>query len=319
MPTLVAILLTKVKRSQALALALFAVLAVVVGAGAFAAAEHVSFGIGLYWAITTATTVGYGDVTPHNTLGRVIAVGVMLTAVPLFGGAFAILAASVAATRLAKLLHVQERPPKGEFVAIYGMHSAVKRLAEEVTRAGSRVVVIATDDLDSLPETVETIQGDPTLEEVLRRSEPHRASRLLVALEDDKDALLVTVVLRHLAPEVPIIAVADSARVAEALADLGVHTTVSSEDLLAHTLAKSIETPHAGDLLLEIVRSGDIFFQEHPVPPEAVGRPLSEFRASTEGLVLGMVRGGEVHLGVATDPELLATDAVLVLRRQQPR
>ncbi len=33
---------------------------------------------GIYWAIVTLTTVGYGDVTPHTTVGHIIATAVMI-------------------------------------------------------------------------------------------------------------------------------------------------------------------------------------------------------------------------------------------------
>ena len=55
----------------------------------FASTEHVPATTGLYWAITTATTVGYGDVVPRDSAGRLIAVVVMLGAIPLLGAAFA--------------------------------------------------------------------------------------------------------------------------------------------------------------------------------------------------------------------------------------
>jgi len=317
MPTLVTILLTRVKRSQVITLLVASVACIVVGAIAFAATQHVSVGIGLYWAITTATTVGYGDVTPHNTVGRVIAILVMVTAIPLFGAAFAFLAATLTAARLAKLFHMREGPPRGSFVAIYGMHDAVRKIADEVARTGERVVVIAESNLESLPATVETIKGDPTLESVLRRSEPERASRLLIAVEDEKDALLIAVMLRHLAPTVPLIAVANSARIATALTDLGVETTVSVEDLLGHTLAKSIETPHAGDLLLEMVRSPEMVFREFDPPAELIGKTLSSARSIEPGLLLGVVKEGQIHMGVSSDPIIEAGDAILVLRRRE--
>jgi voltage-gated potassium channel len=35
----------------------------------------------VYWAITTLTTVGYGDIGPQTTTGRVIAVTVMFVGI----------------------------------------------------------------------------------------------------------------------------------------------------------------------------------------------------------------------------------------------
>jgi voltage-gated potassium channel len=37
-----------------------------------------SFGLGLWWAVQTVTTVGYGDHVPSNTIGRLFAALVML-------------------------------------------------------------------------------------------------------------------------------------------------------------------------------------------------------------------------------------------------
>jgi voltage-gated potassium channel len=39
---------------------------------------YTSIPVGIYWAITTMTTVGFGDITPHTNLGRVIASTMML-------------------------------------------------------------------------------------------------------------------------------------------------------------------------------------------------------------------------------------------------
>lgn len=73
------------------------------GGLAFAAAEHIPDTSGLYWAIATATTVGYGDVTPHDPAGRRIAVLVMLTVIPLFGATFSLFAAGLTRVHIGRL------------------------------------------------------------------------------------------------------------------------------------------------------------------------------------------------------------------------
>ena len=52
-----------------------------------------NFGDGLWWAITTVTTVGYGDRFPITSTGRVLAVCLMLVGISLMG----VITASVAA------------------------------------------------------------------------------------------------------------------------------------------------------------------------------------------------------------------------------
>ena len=93
------VLLDRVRRHQAGTLFGLAALFVVLGGVLFSVTQHLPVTTGLYWAVITATTVGYGDVTPHNASGRIVAVGEMLTAIPVFGAAFALLAAVATAAR----------------------------------------------------------------------------------------------------------------------------------------------------------------------------------------------------------------------------
>jgi voltage-gated potassium channel len=43
--------------------------------------DFASFGAALWWAVQTVTTVGYGDVVPSNTEGRMVGVLVMLSGI----------------------------------------------------------------------------------------------------------------------------------------------------------------------------------------------------------------------------------------------
>lgn len=57
---------------------------ILVGGTAFAEVEkgqHLSAWDGVWWATTTVTTVGYGDISPHTDGGRVIAIGLMVCGV----------------------------------------------------------------------------------------------------------------------------------------------------------------------------------------------------------------------------------------------
>jgi voltage-gated potassium channel len=67
--------------------------------------EYPSVGRGLWWAMQTVTTVGYGDVTPEHTSGRLVGVVVML-----WGIAFvSILVAAITSTFVTRAEHERDR------------------------------------------------------------------------------------------------------------------------------------------------------------------------------------------------------------------
>lgn len=60
-------------------------LAILFGAVGIMYTENMSFADGLWWAFVTATTVGYGDLSPATNLGRIIAAVLMIFGIGLIG------------------------------------------------------------------------------------------------------------------------------------------------------------------------------------------------------------------------------------------
>lgn len=75
---------------------------VVVGGGVLIRAldhsEYPSVWVGMWWALQTVTTVGYGDVTPENLGGRIVGVLVMLEGIAFL----AIITAAITSTFIAR-------------------------------------------------------------------------------------------------------------------------------------------------------------------------------------------------------------------------
>lgn len=93
---------------------------------------------------------------------------------------------------------------------------------------------------------------------------------------------------------------------------------VSADELVVHALTKSLEAPHAGEVLLRLVTSSGSRMREVAVDPDDVGRPLGDVRGRHRGLVLGLVRADEVRIGVTDDP-LVETGDHLVIVEPVPR
>ena len=57
----------------------------IVSASMYSISEHVPYGESLWWAIATATTIGYGDISPHTFLGKLAAILLMVIGIGFVG------------------------------------------------------------------------------------------------------------------------------------------------------------------------------------------------------------------------------------------
>jgi voltage-gated potassium channel Kch len=114
---------------------------VVLGAGALMRLidhrEYASIWAGMWWAIQTVTTVGYGDVTPRATSGRIVATFVMLEGIAFL----AIVTASITSTFVERAnrdressesLHEQRVEER-----LAGMDAELRAAREQLTRLES--------------------------------------------------------------------------------------------------------------------------------------------------------------------------------------
>lgn len=87
------------------------------------------FGTALWWAIVTVTTVGYGDVVPETSIGRMIAGALMLvgvSAIPITTS----LVVSVFITRIQAKQHEQDAIERAEVAA------RLERIEQALVRMG---------------------------------------------------------------------------------------------------------------------------------------------------------------------------------------
>lgn len=91
-----------------------------------------SFGDALWWAMTTVTTVGYGDTFPVTTTGRFVAAGLMLCGIALIG----VVTASFASWLIERVSEVEEESEAATRRDIAALTREVRALREEVSRLG---------------------------------------------------------------------------------------------------------------------------------------------------------------------------------------
>ncbi len=95
-------------------------------------ANITGFGDALWWAMTTVTTVGYGDSFPVTTTGRFVAAGLMLCGIALIG----VVTASFASWLIERVSEVEEESEAATRRDIAALTREVRALREEVSRLG---------------------------------------------------------------------------------------------------------------------------------------------------------------------------------------
>ena len=213
---------------------------------------------------------------------------------------------------------MHSRFPASPYRLVIGMNATVPAILDELVAAGISVVLVADVDPVGVPPEVHHVRGDPTDEHVIKSARPADAEQALITGQSDGDVLVSSVLVRKLAPALNIVALVSSASVREALGDLGIQQTVSAHQLIASTLAKSLEAPHASDMVAQLVESDAHRLIELAAGTAAVGKPLSAVRDEKSGLVLGLVHDGKFTLGLADDPVIQAGDQLLIAEPLAP-
>jgi len=79
---------------------------------------------GMYWALVTASTIGYGDKVPHRWSGRLVAAIVIIISLPLFGFFLAQLSSDLTMQQLRSNIHGPEDLPGKRVAVVKGSTSA---------------------------------------------------------------------------------------------------------------------------------------------------------------------------------------------------
>ncbi|HTJ57171.1 MAG TPA: NAD-binding protein [Devosiaceae bacterium] len=153
-----------------------------------------NFGDGIWWALVTMTTVGYGDIYPVTPVGRFIGAALMITGIGTLGISTATIAAYL--VRSNRLDAFRVRGMDGH-VVICGLGAPGQLLAEALHAQGRQVLVIEKDEANPRiaacqDDRILVVIGDATRPETLRRARLDRARQLIVACGSDGTNMQVT-------------------------------------------------------------------------------------------------------------------------------
>lgn len=274
-----------------------------------------SFFDAVYWSMITLSTVGYGDITPQTSEGRVIAMALIISGI----GVVAFSTSIVVSAFQERMTDLRERRVLADLDRMRGYtvicgFGRVGQVVVERLASGKEPFVI----IDPEPENIRraTIQGYPAIlgdaasDELLRKAGiAERAARVLCITSDDMTNVFVTISARQMNSKLEIISRANRKEVINKLKLAGANRVVAPFEIVGLMASEYVGEPVAFEAIHGILSGeNDVILDTLLVPGDSLlcSRPLGEVEFKRYKLLL---------FGVITncDSETLAVSGLFPL------
>ncbi|GAB2479614.1 potassium channel protein [Hymenobacter qilianensis] len=314
---------------------LFALLLTVISLGTgiigFIAIEGYSLLDALYMTMITVSTVGYGEVHPLSSAGRLfvsiyiffnlLVVAYLLSVLTTYIFEGGLLNAFAMFRSDQEISHLEGH------VIVCGFGRNGSKAYDELRASGTQVVIIELDEVllktaaEISKTTLLSVLGDATDDNTLRAAGVDRARALITALPKDTDNVFVALTARELNPNIRIIARASAKTSERKLLRAGANSVVMPDEIGGSHMANLVIRPEVirfldmisglgpNKLRLEELRLEDL-------KPEWHARSIRELDifAQTGATVIGLKHRND-KMEVSPNPDIVPTlgDVLLVL------
>ena len=219
----------------------------------------------LYQTVTTVATVGYREVQPLSTAGKIFTMVLILLGVGAALYAFSVLIETLVEGRIQDVLgrRRMERTidEMHDHVIVCGWGRVGRSIAAEVTAAGRDLLVIDHDAARLADCPHPTIIGDATDDDVLARAGLARASAVVAAVDQDAENSFITLSARASRPDVFIVSRARSIESEPKLRRAGADRVVNPQHIGGARMAAFVLRPHVAEFLDVVMRERNLEFR----------------------------------------------------------
>ncbi len=282
-------------------------LLLVLGTGGYMLIEGWTFLDALYMTVTTLVTVGYGEIHPLSTAGRIFTIGLIVLGVGGVLYTFTSVMQFVFEGHLGReweLRRMQRRIDQlRDHFILCGYGRVGRQVARDFVEDGVPFVLV-----DQSPARLEeatadrciTLRGDATDDDTLRRAGIERARGLITCVQSDADNIFVTLSARALKPDLYIVSRSNDEDAAPKLRRAGADRVVSPYSIGGRQMAMLAVRPAAVEFVDRVLsRSGiELLLEDFAIAERStlVGRTLADIQLNVAPGVTVIALRRDSHL-----------------------
>lgn len=281
---------------------------------------------GIWWAIITASTVGYGDFVPETALGRFTGVVLIMTGAGFLASYFVALA-TAAVTRQNDFLEGKVAYKGADHIIVIGWNERSREILNTICSSKSNHYVTLIDETleyNPLPhKNLHFIQGRANRDEVLLKTNIHSARKVIITADQNKNELhadmnsiLTLLAVKGLNPKLPCIVEILTAEQSENARRAGADEIIQTNLLTSFVMINSITSQELVNSFLGLLNQLDkrkLTFQ--PASEEIINQSFQHLSQMfiVEGILLLGIKRGEETIVNPPHPFIVAGEDQLIV------
>ncbi len=292
-----------------------------------------TFGDAVWWIIVTMSTLGYGNLVPVTTAGKIVGTIAILIGI-LFVAVMTATIVGKVVERVVTRIGKRVVGKLSDHILICGWNEnglrIITELIDQCNKSGETIVVLADRErAPDLPPNIIFVSGDSTRLDSLKKVAPSKA-KVAVVLADqssgtsdmDSRVILTTMALRRITEKnIRIICEVISAEDLEYLEGAGADEVIVRSSVAGDVISRTVRNPGTANLIRKLLTSsGDNQLDRSPIPKEFIGKTYGEYSSyvkSTMGfLPIALIRNDETSLNPVSEIRIREDDEVFIIRNQ---
>jgi voltage-gated potassium channel len=218
----------------------------------------------VYMTVITLSTVGFAEVAPLSTTGKLFTSGLIVAGVGSVAYLFASIGQHIVSGELTGSLRKARMQQRIEDLSGHYVICGFGRVAEQVIHdlqgAGKACVVVEerADAIGNVPTGTLTIEGDASDDEVLEMAGVDRAAGLVATTGDDAVNLIMTLTARTMNPDLVIVARCNQPASEPKLKRAGASQVISPYTISGARISRILLRPTIIDFLDVVMHDGQL-------------------------------------------------------------